>query len=151
MTPEQALAFIRQHGIVLEAAHGKVPSLVEAIAGEAMPGNWWSHPRGKEIFTVTRAVRASSQVLVCRLVAGKITLVHRRLWPALVRSAGHFRPAQLARLAEEHTASGRRVVKIEPFPDWVPMDVLAQSHLLAESTALAALPSCCRGGNASVA
>ena len=151
MTPEQALTFIRQHGIVLEAAHGKVPCLVEAVAGETMHGNWWSHPRSKEIFSITRAVRASSQVLVCRLVAGKITLVHRRLWPALTRSAGHFRPEQLARLAEEHTASGRHVVTSEPFPNWVPAEVLAQARLLAESAALAALPSCCRGGHAGVA
>lgn len=145
MTPGQALAFIRRHGLVLEAAHGEVPSLVEAIVGATMHGNWWAHPRGKEIFAITRAVRASRQVLVCRLVAGRITLVHRRLWPALVRSASHFRPEQLARLVEEHTAAGRHMVKSEPFPDWVPAEVLAQARQLTEGAALAALPACCLG------
>ncbi|MGH8320710.1 MAG: hypothetical protein ACRESI_02020 [Gammaproteobacteria bacterium] len=149
MTPEEAISFISQHGIVLEAANGPVPSLAEAIAGEAIHGSWWAHPRGKEIFSITRAVRASKQMLVCRLIDGKITFVHRRLWPALIRSAEYFQPERLARLTEEHTASGRHVVKAEPFPGWVPADVLTQSRLLSEPTARSALPSCCFGRSVS--
>jgi hypothetical protein len=34
-----------------------------------------------------RASFAAADVLVCRLVAGKITYVHRRLWPAVHRLA----------------------------------------------------------------
>src|SRR3990172_7213942 len=44
MTSRQALAFIRKHGVVLEAAQGPVPSLVEVIAGEPVRSSWWSHP-----------------------------------------------------------------------------------------------------------
>ena len=64
MTSRQALALIEKHGIVLEAAHGPVPSLAELIAGSPIRGSWWSHPKGREIFTVTRAVRDSDDVLV---------------------------------------------------------------------------------------
>jgi hypothetical protein len=110
-------------------------SLVEAVAGGAIRGNWWSDPRSKEIFRVTRAVRSSKHILVCRLVAGKITFVHRRLWPALVCVATRFPPGHLARLAEEHTKSGRHVVKTDPFPDWVPALVMAQAHKLTEKSA----------------
>jgi hypothetical protein len=78
MTSRQALAFIRTHGVVLEGAQGPVPSLVEVIAGEPVRGSWWSHPKSHEIFAVTRAMRASDDVLVCRLIKGKITFVHRR-------------------------------------------------------------------------
>ncbi|HEV7123402.1 MAG TPA: hypothetical protein VGN24_08250 [Rhodanobacter sp.] len=145
MTPHEAIAFISQHGVVLEAAGGAAPSLVCAIAGGAIGGSWWSHPRGKEIFRVTRAVRASREVLVCRLVSGKVTFVHCSLWPALVRSADHFQPAQLARLIEEHTESGRHVVKSEPFPDWVPSLVLAQSLQLSKRVAFSTLSSCLAG------
>jgi hypothetical protein len=70
MTPRQALAFVRKHGVVLEAARGPVPSLAEEIAGEPMRGSWWSHPRSQEIFTVTRALRDSGDVLGCRAVEG---------------------------------------------------------------------------------
>jgi len=70
MTLRQALAFIRKHGVVLEAAQGPVPSVAEAIAGEPVRGSWWSHPKSHEIFAVTRAIRDSDDVLVCRLIKG---------------------------------------------------------------------------------
>jgi hypothetical protein len=38
------------------------------------PGSWWGHAKGHEIFWLTRAVRDSGDVLVCRLVGGKVTL-----------------------------------------------------------------------------
>jgi hypothetical protein len=83
VTPAEAVAFVQKHGVVLESANGQVPSLAQAITGDKIKGSWWAHPRGKEIFQITRIVRESDQVLVCRLISGKVTLVHRRLWPAL--------------------------------------------------------------------
>src|SRR5438874_12222225 len=109
MTLRQALAFIRKHGVVLEAAQGPVPSVIEAVAGEPVRGRWWSHPKSHEIFAVTRAIRDSDDVLVCRLIKGKITFVHRRLWPALVRAASRLPPGRLSRVREIHTKSGRHV------------------------------------------
>ncbi len=139
MTPRQALSFIRKHGVVLEAAHGPVPSLAEVIAGESIRGGWWSHPKSREIFTITRIVRDNNAVLVCRLIEGKVTFVHRRLWPALVRAAKHFAPSRIAKLCEVHTSSGRHVTKVIPFPDWVPAAVRTQAKNLSEKSALAAL------------
>lgn len=138
MTPRQALAFIRKHGVVLEAAHGPVPSLAEAIAGEPVRGSWWSHPKSPQIFAVTRAVRDSDDVLVCRLVKGKITFVHRRLWPALVRAAARLPSDRLSRVRDVHTSSGHHVTEEVPFPDWVPSSVRAAARRLSEESALAA-------------
>jgi len=90
MTSRQALAFIRTHGVVLESAQGPVPSLAEVIAGELVRGSWWSHPKSHEIFAVTRAVRDSDDVLVCRLIKGKITFVHRRCGAHLSERRGGF-------------------------------------------------------------
>jgi hypothetical protein len=137
MTPRQALAFIRKHGVVLEAAQGPVPSLAAAIAGEPVRGSWWSHPKSREIFSVTRAVRDSHEVLVCRLIKGKITLVHRRMWPALVRAAGRLPSDHLSRVREVHTSSGRHLTEEVPFPDWVPTSVRAAARGLSEEAALA--------------
>ena len=109
MTAREALAFIRKHGVVLESARGPVPSLAQVIAGEPVRGSWWSHPKSREIFAVTRAVRDSDDVLVCRLIDGKITFVHRRLWPALVRVADRLPSVRLSQLREVHTRSGRHV------------------------------------------
>jgi len=140
MTSRRALALVRKHGVVLESAHGPVASLAEIIAGERLRGSWWSHPKSHEIFAMTRAVRASDDVLVCRLAEGKITFVHRRLWPALVRAAGRLRSTRLARVHEVHTSSGHHVTEEVPFPDWVPSNVRADARALSEAAAFAAFP-----------
>lgn len=126
MTPEEGLAFVERHGVVLQAARGPVPSLAEAIAGGPIRGSWWGHPKGHEIFRVADAVSQSDQVLVCKLVEGKVTYVHRRLWPSLVRIAprlGKTRVGRLAKIWEEHTSTGAHRSRSLPFPDWVPAEV----------------------------
>ena len=136
MTAAAALRFVEKHGIVLESArHASVASLAEAIAGEPLRGNWWSHPKGRAIFRLTRTVRESPDVLVCRLVDDKISFAHARVWPALVRLAAQFAPARLARLAEKHTASGAHRVETIAFPRWVPAETVAAAKRLSETEA----------------
>lgn len=139
MTSAGALAFVRRHGIVLESAHGPVPNLAETVVGAPIRGSWWGHARGKEIFWLTRAVRDSKQVLVCRLLRGKVTYVHRRLWPAVVRLARAFKRKDLAALHEVHTARGAHLVRVVPFPRWVPAAVTRRARALSEPKAWAAL------------
>ncbi len=139
MTSKAALAFVRRHGIVLEAARGPVPNLAEAVAKAPIRGSWWGHAKGHEIFWLTRAVRDSSDVLVCRLVSGKITYVHRRLWPAVVRLARMFVREDLAALHEVHTRQGRHKVRVVSFPRWVPAEVKRRARRLSETEARAAL------------
>lgn len=139
MTTAQALAFVKRHGIVLESARGPVPSLAAKVAGEPVRGSWWSHPKGNEIFLLSRAIRESPEVLVCRIVGGKVTYVHRRLWPALVLLAGRFSRKNLAAIKEVHTPAGKHKVLMTPFPDWVPKEVLQASHGLKEQQATSQL------------
>ena len=136
MTAAEALAFVRTHGVVLESASGPVPSLAEAIAGAPIQGSWWGHARSHEIFALTRAVRDSPDVLVCRLVGGKITYVHRRLWPALVRAAERFPRKSLAKIHERHTASGKHVSDEVAYPEWVSRELTDQARELDERSAL---------------
>jgi hypothetical protein len=76
---------------------------------------------------------------VCRLVYGKVTFVHRRLWPALVRGAKRFPTHRLSRIRELHTRSGRHVTKEVRFPDWVPSNVRTAAHRLSEEAAVSKL------------
>jgi len=136
----QALDFIERHGVVAESVRrGAIPSLAETIVGEAIRGNWWSHPRAKEIFAITRAARDAPQILVCRIVDGKIAYVHERLWPALVRLADRFPRERLARLHEVHTAEGKHVLRETAFPEWVPRNILGAAKRMAEADATAQL------------
>ena len=140
MTPAQALAFVERHGIVLESTRrDAIPSLADAVAGETLSGNWWGHARGKQIFAASRVVRDAPDVLVCRLVDDKITFVHARLWPALVRLADRFAPARLARLREVHGADGRHRVEEIPYPGWLDDTTVRAAHGIDEAGARDAL------------
>ena len=135
MNQKEALAFVERHGVVLHAARGPLPNLAEAIAGDPVRGSWWSHPKGKEIFRAAEAICESPNVLVCKLIGGKITYVHRRLWPALVKLASRFREEQLAKVWDEHTASGNHQSRRERFPIWVPSEVMKEAKALSVAEA----------------
>lgn len=113
MSPKEALAFVEKHGVVLQAARGSVPSLAEVVC-------------------------ESPDVLVCKLMEGRITYVHRRLWPALVKLASRFPRALLAKVWDEHTPSGAHRSRRMAFPAWVPAGVARQAEKLplAEAEAL---------------
>jgi hypothetical protein len=143
MTPKQALAFVVAQGVILESARGPVPSLAEAVTGEPIRGSWWAHPKSKAIFRCSRAIRAATDVLVCRLIGGKVTYVHRRLWPALVRLAEWFDADRLAAIEEVHSGSGKHEVHTTPFPDWAPEDVRRAAEGLTQEEAASLLPEKC--------
>jgi hypothetical protein len=139
MTPKQALAFVKKHGIVLQAARGPVPSFAEHVAGGPIAGSWWAHAHGHEIFALATALSEHSDVLVCKLVDAKVTYVHRRIWPALVKLASRFDKAQLAKVDNEHTHGGAHRSVSTPFPQWVPDDVRQEAAVLSVHEAEAAL------------
>jgi hypothetical protein len=138
------LDWVCEQGLVLQSARGPLPTLAEHIAGESIRGSWWGHSSGHEIFAALNRVLDSPDVIATRLVNGKITLIHRRFWPALVRVADRFPAERLAAVDEVHTASGaHRTIEV-PFPDWVPAEDLADAALLTVDEALALLPACLR-------
>ena len=142
MSVDEAIGFVERHGVVLESArHATIRSLAEAIAGEPIRGSWWSNPKGKAIFRLTRAVRDADDVLVCRLVDDRITFAHRRIWPALVRLADQLKRSRLARISEVHGESGAHRVEEIPFPRWVPAVAADAAKRMNEDEARAALAS----------
>jgi hypothetical protein len=132
-TKKEALDFVKRHGAVLESAKGAIPSLAHEIAGEPIRGSWWGHPKGNQIYMLLNDVSDSPDVVRCRLMDGKITLVHRRLWPALVRMASAFDSDRLSAVREEHTATGAHRMTTIKFPDWVSDDI----HAAAKSISVA--------------
>jgi hypothetical protein len=129
-------------GMLLQSARGPLANAAELIAGEPIKGSWWGHPAGHTIFNTLNDLADSPDVVRLRLVKGKITLVHRRLWPALVRVADGFDAKQLAALDEVHTETGAHRVVEQPFPDWVPADVHHAAAQLTVQQAWSHLPTC---------
>lgn len=136
------LRWVCEQGVVLQSARGPLPNLAEQIAGEPIRGSWWGHSAGREIFAVLTRVLDSRDVIATRLVNGKVTLVHRRVWPALVRVADRFPTVRLAAVHELHTATGAHETIEVPFPEWIPAEDLAAAALLTVDEALALLPVC---------
>lgn len=126
------LKFVEQHGVVLASARGPVPSLANEVAGEQIVGSWWSHPRAQVIFETLSAIDDDVDVRCFKLVDGKVTFVHRRVWPALVRLAreGMLAPDRVASFQQEHMPTGEHRNLVTPFPEWVPDDVAAAADTM---------------------
>lgn len=140
MDAAEAYRFVEQQGVVLESASGPVPTLTHQIVGERIRGSWWSHPASHHIYAVLSSVRDSADVLVFRLISGKITYVHHRMWAGLVRLADVIGPARLAAVDNVHTVSGRHETVETPFPEWVDAETRTKAATLDEAAARASLP-----------
>lgn len=70
---------ILKFGFLLES-DPKLPSVCTLITGAALRGSWWSHPLAQTIFQVNQKLEDHPDVLLTKLVSGKVTFVHRDLW-----------------------------------------------------------------------
>jgi len=83
-TAQDALKLLRRERVLTLTPAGRPRSLVGEIAGEVR-GSWWGHPDGKLIYSIATHLEDSPEVLGAKLVNGKVSFVHRGLWPQLVR------------------------------------------------------------------
>ena len=140
-TIDELARFVARHKVVTEAARCRVPSLVHLMAPPPpLPrGSWWSWPGANRIYNRLGALRERDDVLVCRLVRGKVAYVHDTAWPALVRLRDAWPVDALDRVSDVHEASGRHASHRVPLSDWLPMTVAAAAHALDERAARVAL------------
>lgn len=83
MSEARLLMELDRRGLLLES-DPKRPSVAGLVAGERIRGTWWAHPRSHEIYARLERLADHKNVLRSKLVSGKVTLVHRRLWPAVL-------------------------------------------------------------------
>src|SRR5512143_1453171 len=79
----QAVDALEQTGLLF-LHDARRPSLTALVAGAPIRGSWWGHPAGRRIFQVASALEDRGDVLFAPLLSAKVTLVHRRLWAALL-------------------------------------------------------------------
>jgi len=108
---DEAHALLARSKVMTLTATGAVPALVTAIVGD-IAGSWWGHPQGKLVHHVAEALSQRDDVLVVKLVAGKVTFVHRALWAELLRAVTDAPWRQRARGALALEAQ-RLLVRIE--------------------------------------
>jgi hypothetical protein len=80
------------------------PNVVTIVTGESLHVSWWAHPLGHVVFRCANEIAAHPDVLVSKLLDGKVTFVHRRLWPALLAIAIAREPWQTTGLSREGQA-----------------------------------------------
>jgi len=182
MDDSEVMVRLREHGLLM-LQDKKLESAVAILTGgERLIGSWWSHPEANAIYAVLEAVTEHPDVLVAKLVAKKVTLVHRRLWPAFLAVAtareawqvegltkdakrmlstldqgGSIEPAGpaakeielrlLAHATKVHSASGKHVTRLEPWPMWAkraeckPMGASeAKQQLVSAATGIGGAP-----------
>jgi hypothetical protein len=62
----------------------KRENAIKVLTGEFPRGSWWSHPQANAIYDILQEVERAPDVLLAKLLGGKVTLIHRTLWPALL-------------------------------------------------------------------
>jgi len=90
---------LEEYGVLLES-DAKLPSVAGLVAGEPIRGSWWGHPMSHTIFGVSVKLSEDPDVIVSKLISGKVTWVHRRLWSALI-AIGSARESWQKGLTEE--------------------------------------------------
>lgn len=120
----RVLAALEELGLLLQQDRG-LPNVVTLVTGDAPRSSWWSHPKGRLVFAVLARLAEHDDVLFTKLLGGKVTLVHRRLWPSLLavaRERGGWQTRGLSTAARRilaraetgaHEASGKAVQDLE--------------------------------------
>ncbi len=93
-------SLLKQYGVILESDK-QYPSVVGTILGEPVAGSWWGHPKGIMIYNVLKRFSVRADVLGTRLLSGKTTFVHERLWPQLLTIATSHEPWQIEGLSKD--------------------------------------------------
>ncbi len=134
---DDALRMLRERGLLSLTSAGPGPSLVETVVGGPVRGSWSEHPSSKLIFEVIAEIEASPEVLVLRLVGGKVTFLHRALWPALVRIArdpgrvaeatARLSPCALRLVSDVEERGEVRLDELARQPSWPPERDLARA------------------------
>jgi hypothetical protein len=107
---EELLDRLQEFDLLLDA-DPKPPSVTGFVAGDNLRGSWWTHPQSHEMYNLACHLRAHPDVLMVKLISGKVTLVHRPLWPAVFTVATAREPWQLEGLSKEAKALLKKVDK----------------------------------------
>lgn len=126
MPPAGKLALVEKEfsriGLLLLHDRG-LPSFTALVAGSPIQGSWWGHPAGDEIYGLLGEFERRSGSLSAKLVEGKVTYVHPRLWQAFLTLVLHGQPVRARKLSPLAQSLRKLVLRKGP----VRVDELAPS------------------------
>ena len=83
---QRVLEALAERGLLLKQDK-ELPNVVTLLTGQSLRTSWWSHPRAHLIFAALTHLARHPDVLFTKLLYGKVTLLHRRLWPSFLAVA----------------------------------------------------------------
>lgn len=99
---------LRSNGLLLVTDQA-FPSVATLVTGTSIRGSWWSHPMAHTIFAVNEMLEDHKDVLITKLLCGKVTFVHRKLWPQIYAVANACEDWQTRGLSTAAKALFKRV------------------------------------------
>lgn len=103
MTIEDLLERLQEFDLLLDT-DPKFPSVTGFVAGDTGGRSWWAHPQAKQMYGLSCGLRDHADVLLLKLISGKLTFVNRPLWPAIVTIGTAREPWQMDGLSKEAKA-----------------------------------------------
>jgi hypothetical protein len=94
---EDVADYLGRIGVLLETDR-TFPSITGIMVREPIKGSWWSHPMANEIYLLSQRLIDHPDTIFLKLLSGKTTYVHRRLWPELIAIGTAQEPWQLGAL-----------------------------------------------------
>lgn len=73
----------------------KRKNAIQVLTGELPKGSWWAHPAANQIYGELQKVEDHRDLLTAKLLSGKVTFIHRALWPELLAVVTAREPWQL--------------------------------------------------------
>lgn len=101
---------IKRYGLLLESDKF-LPSVVGIVTGEKLSSSWWSHKKGQEIFNVLDKLADKDDILLTKLISGKVTFIHKSMWLDFLTVATSGEPWQFDTLSEEAHTLFKRIKK----------------------------------------
>lgn len=94
----EALRQLRDYGLLL-VQDPLLPCITRVVVGGPIRGSWLGNPSAHGTYQVLMALEDHPEVLQTKLVSGKVTMVHRDLWPAVLAVAMARAPWQIEGLS----------------------------------------------------
>lgn len=107
---EDLLARLQELDLLLDA-DPTFPSISAFVLGPSLRGSWWAHPKANEMYRLACLLRSHPDVLMAKLVSGKVTLIHRPLWPAVFVIGTARESWQMKKLSKEAKALLKKIDK----------------------------------------
>lgn len=136
---KQLYDFVADKQVVAESAKVCALTAVGFMVRQEYAGSWWSLPEASRLYNALQIIRDNPSVLVCRLLAGRVTYVHENSWEPLLALENCLPDGALDRVVEHHLKSGKHEVLMLRPAEWAPVGIRQRAAHLTRNASISLL------------